>query len=165
MKKLAIIFLVFSMSFTAQADDAAKRQLVERLLKVMDADAMIQSMYGQMDKMVAGMGQRMGIKPSEQVHFNRYMKKVTQAMKTEMTWAKMKEPMIAVYIKHYTEKEMKDLLVFYSSDTGKSIIKKMPLVMRDSIVISQQMFRSFLPKLQALAVELQNDIKKERSKK
>jgi hypothetical protein len=57
------------------------------------------------------------------------MSKAAAAMKGEMTWEKMKEPMIDVYLKHYTEIEINDMLAFYNTESGKSIIKKMPAVM------------------------------------
>ena len=66
--------------------------------------------------------------------------------------------MIELYLKNYTEKEIKDMLVFYESDTGKSIVKKMPSVIQDSILIAQSMVNDFIPKMQALSQELKEEI-------
>ena len=56
-----------------------------------------------------------------------------------MNWAKMKKPMIKIYLKHYSEKEIKDMVAFYKSDSGQSMIQKMPAVMGDSMLLSQEM--------------------------
>jgi hypothetical protein len=92
------------------------------------------------------------------------MSKAAAAMKGEMTWEKMKEPMIDVYLKHYTEIEINDMLAFYNTESGKSIIKKMPAVMEDSMLISQKMFKEFMPRLKGLSDELQKDLKQARMK-
>ena len=61
-------------------------------------------------------------------------------------------------MKHYTEKEIEDIVAFYKSDSGQSMVKKMPAVIRDSLAISQNMMKNFLPKMQELSQELKNEI-------
>lgn len=39
----------------------------------------------------------------------------------------------AVYDKHFTEAELKDLVAFYQSDTGKKVIREMPALFAESI--------------------------------
>jgi hypothetical protein len=76
----------------------------------------------------------------------------------------MKEPMIQIYLKHYTEKEIKDVTAFYKTESGQAMIKKMPLVMQESMMVSQSMYKDFMPKMQELSVELKNDLQALRDK-
>jgi hypothetical protein len=162
MKIRIIVLLALLVPALVSAEQGVKRETVERLLKVMQAEKIIDVMYAQIDKMFQGLGRDLGVKESEQAIFDKYVSKVTTAMKEEMSWQKMKEPMIDVYIKHYTEKEMNDLAEFYSSESGKSIINKMPAVMEDSMLISRSMLKDFLPKMQQISMELQQELEESR---
>ncbi len=46
-----------------------------------------------------------------------------------------KDLIIKLYNKHYTEAELDAMFKFYSSKEGKSIIKKMPVVMQESMQV------------------------------
>lgn len=164
MNKFVAVAFGIVLSFSVYAQDS-KRESVEKLLRVTNMDSMVDSMYGQMSRMVEGMGKQLGVKPDEQPIFEAYMNNVFSAMKEEMSWEKMKDPMIDIYLKHYTEKEIQDMLAFYESETGRSMVAKMPEVMADSMQISQSMMSSFLPKIQAMAQELQIELQNQRSQK
>lgn len=162
MKKLLIgtFCLLIHLSVLAES---SKRESIEELLEITNVDSMIDSMYGQMDQMLIGMGQQMGVKPSEQHIFDNFMKKIVASMKEEMSWEKMKEPMIDIYLKYYTEKEVQDMLVFYRSETGRSLIEKMPIVMGESMALSQEMMQSFMPKIIEMSEDLQEELEAHRS--
>lgn len=163
MKKILIIGLGLFISFLAHSQDS-KRESIEELLLVANVDSMMDSMHEQMAQAFEGIGKQLGVKPDEQPVFDAYMKKVFTAMQEDMNWKKIKDPMIDIYLKHYTEKEVQDMLDFYKSETGRSMVRKMPVVMGESMQLSQQMMQSFFPKIKSMAQELQNDLKEHRSK-
>jgi uncharacterized protein len=162
MKSIIIGILAIAIQVSAYAE-SSKRESVEELLRITNVDSMIDNMYSQMDQMFVGMGQQMGIKTSEQDIFDNYMKKVTASMKEMMSWEKMKAPMTDIYLTSYTEKEIQDMLDFYRSETGRSLIKKMPQVMSESMMLSQEMMKGFMPKVQELSVELNEELKARRT--
>lgn len=57
---------------------------------------MIDTMYQQMGQQFQGFGKQMGIKPEEQITFDKYMKDVFSLMSEEMSWEKMEGPMIDI---------------------------------------------------------------------
>jgi uncharacterized protein len=65
--------------------------------------------------------------------------------------------MIDIYLKHYSETEIQDMLAFYRTKTGQSMIIKMPAVMGESIILSQKMMKDFIPKIKAMAQDLQKE--------
>ncbi len=162
MKKLIAAFLCFTVYLSAYAD-ASKRESVEALLEITQANAMMDNMYAQMDQMFVGMGQQLGIKPSEQPLFEEYMQNVVAAMRQEMSWEKMEEPIIDVYLKHYTEEEIQDMLAFYRTDTGRAMVEKMPQVMNESMMVTQQMLRGFMPRIQELSMEFREKLEAQRA--
>jgi uncharacterized protein len=119
-------------------------------------------MYSETEKMVEGIAEQMGIGEAEQSIFNKFMSTVMSEMKDRMSWEKMKEPLIDVYVKHYTQKEIDEILAFYKTETGQSLIKKMPLVMSDSMQVSQSMFKEFLPRIMELAKQMGEEVEASR---
>ena len=79
-------------------------------------------------------------------------------MKAEMTWEKMKQPMIDIYVKHFSEQEIKDMIAFYKTPSGQSMVKKLPAVMNDSMMMGQNMMKSFFPKMREMSKELQTEL-------
>lgn len=163
MKKIVVCLMFLILPSLSFAGDEQKREDIENLLALMNVDAMVENMYSQMDKMMMGMAKQAGIQPSEKVIFERFMLKMTAAMKEEVSWAKMKDPLIDVYVKHYSDKEIADMVAFYNSESGRSMIQKMPAVMNDSMLVSQGLMQEFMPTIQELTAEFRQDLKEARS--
>ena len=51
---------------------------------------------------------------------------------------RMREPLVPLYLKRFSETELKELASFYSSSTGQSLIEKMPLLMQAQAQIGRQ---------------------------
>jgi len=66
----------------------------------------------------------------------------------EANMASFLEIMIAVYHKYYTDKEIKELLRFYSTDLGVKTIQVMPALMNDSMQLGQQWGESLGPAIE-----------------
>lgn len=162
MKYLLIAILALTINLPVFAADG-KRESVKELMVLMKIDSMIESMYSQMDQMFAGVGEQMGIEASEQGIFDNYMRKISASMQEEVSWKKIEEPMIDIYMKSYTEEEIQDLLTFYRSSTGRSLVEKMPAVMGESMQLSQSMMADFMPKIQQHAAEFAEELKAHRN--
>ncbi len=161
-KSIVMVFLLLA-PFLLHSEEGVDRQSIEELLEVSDTKSMIDSMYAEMDKMFKGMAAQLKIKESEQHVFDKFMKKMFSAMKAEMSWEKMKEPVIEIYMRNYTKQEISEILAFYKTETGKSLVKKMPIVMRESMQVSQSMFMEFMPTIQQLAQEMKAELTSVRS--
>ncbi len=161
MRYLLIALIAFTINFPALAE-TGKRESVKELMALMEVDSMIETIYSQMNQMFAGVGQQMGIKASEQAVFDNYMEKISALMIEEVSWEKMEEPMIDIYLNNYSEEEIQDMLTFYRSSTGRSLVKKMPAVMGESTKLSQDLLVDFMPKIQTLAAEFAEELKEHR---
>ena len=156
------IGIIFSLNVLA--DDApANIASVEKLLEITETAKMIDTIYAQVDSLSLSMATQMGVTDKDRPAFDKYMKKVNALIREDMNWEKMKDPMIQVYVKHFTEREIQGMIKFYNSDIGKSAIKKMPLVMQDSMGVSQKMMEGVFPKIKVLAEELATEIKANKS--
>lgn len=163
-KKIFILAFGFVFSLGAFASEPAKKESVEKLLELTDASSMVDTMYVQMEGMFANMATQMGVTEKNRAAYDRYMKKVIAVISEDMGWKKMKEPLVQIYTKHLTEEEVQGMIDFYSSDVGKSMIKKMPLIMQDSMGMGQKMMVDAIPKIKALAEEMAAEVKAENAK-
>lgn len=47
--------------------------------------------------------------------------------------------MVSIYEKHFTEKEIDDIITFYRTDTGKKLIEKLPIITHEAQKIGQEL--------------------------
>ncbi|HSS51757.1 MAG TPA: DUF2059 domain-containing protein, partial [Thermoanaerobaculia bacterium] len=56
-----------------------------------------------------------------------------------LSWEIMKPRMIDLYMAAFTEPEMRDLIAFYKSPTGKKALAQIPVLMQQSLTIGMEM--------------------------
>ncbi|WP_339773341.1 DUF2059 domain-containing protein [uncultured Paraglaciecola sp.] len=162
MKIRIFLFTLACLTFGAHAENKASRESVEQLMVLTDVSKMMEAMQEQVSNMFNNMATQMNISEQERPAFQKYMGKLDILFKEQMTWQQFKDPMINVYLKHFNQKEINGLIAFYQSDVGRSMTQKMPLVMQDSMLVGQQMMQGVMPKVQAIAEELQGEIQQAR---
>ena len=161
-KVLMIIIATLSLSGPAVAN-TAQRDTVEALLIASGADSALDAVYAQFDGMFANMAEQFKIEESERASFNKHMQKVNLMLQEEMNWDTLKEPMIDLYLAYYTEQELQDMLAFYQSETGQSVVKKMPEVMAASMQVTQQLMKDVYPKIMQRSKAYGEELKKQRA--
>lgn len=57
----------------------------------------------------------------------------------EIDYKELIELYVPIYDKYYTHQEIKDLILFYESPTGKKTVEKMPLIMAESMTLGQKL--------------------------
>ncbi|MDR2728105.1 MAG: DUF2059 domain-containing protein [Chitinispirillales bacterium] len=132
MKKLITIcgMLVIAGSFSVygQAVSPAKRQDIIKLIEVMDAKAqMVQSFDLIFTNLMVSMGD--GVSPDVKRAFK---------SKFESRINDFVNVLIPVYDKYYTHDDIKQIIKFYETPTGKRMIKSVPLVTQESFTVGQK---------------------------
>ncbi len=61
--------------------------------------------------------------------------------------------MVTIYHKHFTQREIKDLLVFYQTDLGKKTIRVMPALVREGMEMGQQWGQALGPVIEQKVTE------------
>ncbi len=162
MKKILGLICLLTLTFSTHAEQQTSRQSVETLMELTEVSKMMDAMHTQISAMFSGMSKQLGISAQEKPAFDKYMKKVGELLKNDMNWQLFKEPIIDIYTKHFSQEEINGLIAFYRSELGQSMTKKMPLIMQDSMLMSQQIMQQFMPKIQALAMEMKQEIESTR---
>lgn len=91
----------------------ARPESVERLLRAMETEKMVEAIHAQMGPMATQMARDAGIAPQNRAAFERYMQRVSAIVAEEINWETFKGPMVQVYAKHYSEEEVQGLTAFY----------------------------------------------------
>lgn len=168
MKLNAIIFsILLTLPVFAQADEASKTAKLNELVQMtnINMDAMADSMYSQLNMMLKNMVKEMDVQPSEQAILNDYSHQMVAMVKDELSWDKMEPLIVDVYSRNFSEQEIDDMLAFYKTETGQSMLKKMPIVMQESMLASQHVIQNLLSKVQAAAKKLGQDLAESRKNK
>jgi uncharacterized protein len=131
-RSLCVLLVVCASSL---ADEASHREAAVRVLEITNADKAMQSGFQSMiDPIVASMRQRGMPDAAAQevkVAFNEWF---TETIK----WEDLKPKMAEIYMQQFTEAELKDLIAFYQTPTGKKAIEKLPTVTQQSAVVGRE---------------------------
>lgn len=144
------------------AAESSKQEKVDALVEVMNLDEMVDAMHIQIQNMMNNLHQNLEITESERPLFDEYYQKVGAVMQEQLSWKQFEPMMLNIYNKHFTEEEITAMLEFYRSETGQSILSKMPVVMQESMVTSQAMAQRLMPEVQALTEEFDRKLKEHR---
>jgi hypothetical protein len=98
------------------ADDASHRKAAEELLTVTNAENNLQEIAEQLiDSLLQQNPQLAPHRDVLQTFMTKYL-----------GWESLKEDMITIYAKEFTEDELKELTAFYHTPVGKKAIEKLP---------------------------------------
>lgn len=155
--KCIVILLCVLLSTTVSAE-ADKTALGEELLEVTQSKQLIDNMFPQVEMMLKNSLKGLNVEEKDKPIIERYNQKVMALMKREMDWNTLKPQFIAIYTRTFSVSELQELLAFYRSPTGKKVIKKMPLLMQESMQMVQGQVKQLLPQMQQLTNEMKREI-------
>jgi len=158
LKPIALAALaVLILAAGARADDASKAAKVEEFFRLAKMDQMLeQSLNLTMNQVKSeAFRQTIGVKvPPEQTKiFENFQDQVTKLISSVMSWNALKPEFIKLYSDAYTEAELDDILAFYKSPTGMSMVAKTPALMAKASLTTQKQMAVLAPELQKLMKE------------
>ncbi len=162
MKMIKILLIVIALTLigtlgvSAQPD--AYRASVEKLLLLTGQHEIVDQMFQQVQQIQAQQLQAMDIPPEKMKQAEKYIAKIMDVVREEMSWERMKEDFISLYMSVYTEQEIRELIAFYESPIGRKVTEKMPVLMQQSIQISQKYVYRMMPRIQAISEEMAREI-------
>lgn len=70
-----------------------------------------------------------------------------------LSWPAMSAEVAAIYRKHFTEAELKELIAFYQSPVGKKSLDTMPAIFQESSLVGKSLAERNMPALQTMLNE------------
>jgi len=83
----------------------------------------------------------------------RLQKELIKRISGELNWKKLKEDYIDVFMKTFTEEEIKGIIAFYKSSIGKRFVEKTPELMNQTMDITQGFIQEIMPRIQEMTRE------------
>lgn len=169
MRKL-LLTLIMTIVVSHAAATPPSVESIETLLAITKSEAMMDSMYANMQPMMRlamqqGRQIREGstLTPEQQRIADSFSAKLGELLRTEVSWEKLKPQFIEIYRDSYDQQEIDDLIAFYRSKTGQAFVTKMPVVAQKVMVMTLSRIEAIAPKMTALSLEFAKEIKLARS--
>lgn len=83
----------------------------------------------------------------KQPELARYQPLVAQWGKETLTWEKMRVALARDYESHFSEQEMRQMLLFFRTDAGQKYLKYAPLLKEETVRIGQRLVQQNQPEL------------------
>ncbi|MDP0588487.1 MAG: DUF2059 domain-containing protein [Candidatus Endonucleobacter bathymodioli] len=134
------------------------RKAAEELLELNNAESVLIATYATVEQAIAN--KILPITPSSESKpiIDKYIKIIKQAMKEEVSWEKMKPPLVDAYVSVYSEKIIKQAARFYRSEAGKQMLQHQPEIMNASTAIIKDMSAKLLPRLQVIQFDMAKEL-------
>ncbi|MBI3713811.1 MAG: DUF2059 domain-containing protein [Burkholderiales bacterium] len=160
MKAKALLLAILVMASLNSYATPAKKETLEELFRLTDMTKMLDAVYAQTDAMMKQSMRGRTLTEAQKPVVDKFAEKSVALMKEELSWDKLKPPVMAAYASVYTDKEVKDIIKFYQTPTGKKLIKKMPELTQVTMGLVQKSVQGILPKLKVLQEEMAAELEK-----
>jgi uncharacterized protein len=138
------------------ADARASDADIDRLLKVMDMQSMMDGMLKQMtDAQQAMVEEAVGkdLSDADRARMHELMQKTEAITLRHMSWSALEPVMRKVYAEVFSKREVDAMTAFYSTPEGTSILKKLPQAMTLSMQEIQPIVRDTMTEVKAMIDE------------
>jgi hypothetical protein len=153
MKTAALVILALLVSvLNAGAQQLTKEAKIQRLLDVMNADAMIDQMLEQIKAMTASQVPP-GTTPEQAAKAREIQSKILDLVKARISWEKMRPQYVRLYGETFSEEEISGMLAFYESPSGRAMLAKMPALVTKVMEVAQAQMKDLLPEIQRVIRE------------
>jgi uncharacterized protein len=156
-----IIASVLAFSVAHAADVPASEASVREMLAVTEARKLIDGMFPQIEAMMKNSmqqalnGQTLSAEQQKSALAlaDKMSTKMMALMRDEMSWDKLEPLYLSVYQKTFTQEEVDGMLAFYKTPAGTAMIKKMPVVLAQTMSAMQQKMGPMMQKIQQAVQE------------
>jgi hypothetical protein len=157
----AIIFFIILSLFTpyAIADEASRKAAAEELIILSNPDQILEQVWAQVGSMFDQQFQQMGAPEEFRPVFKKYTDKMFKVLEAELSFQNMKDDMISMYVKTFTESEIRGISEFYKSPAGRAFLEKRSKLLQESMAMTQKRMPQIMPKIQAISQEMARELK------
>ena len=135
-----ILFIILLATTTLYANESRSPDVTYKLFTVMKLDKTFQET---LDKMVdVQIVQNPSIAPAKATLMKFFEK--------HMGWESMKPELAKIYMKHYTDEELKELTTFYQTSVGQKTALIMPTISAEGAALGQKRVQDNMGELQEM---------------
>jgi uncharacterized protein len=151
MRKIAVV-LILCCTTAFAAEVPASEASIKEMLQVTEARKMVDGMFPQIEALMKSAMQQAAkgrtLSPSEQKAADHMLSEIMTEMKAELNWDDLEPLYVSVYQKSFTQSEMDGMLAFYKSPAGAAVIRKLPVVVQQTMIAMQQRMGPMMQRMQ-----------------
>lgn len=147
----------------AETDNAAAEQhraAIIELLQVSKADGVLTAAYMQIEQAMNRELLPQSRSEATRLVAEQYLKEMKKAMHDTLSWKKMEPSLVEAYRQVYSLQTIRKMTDFYRSEAGQEMLKYQADLVGATLKIVQDMTQEFIPRLQALQLEMNQALKR-----
>ncbi len=156
---ILIAVVAINVCSSVWADMDAHRQAAEQVLKLTNAHRMLEPMIRQMQQSQLKQLEEMNLSKDAYVITEKYILRMNELIKAELTWEKMKDDYINLYARKFSEQELEELVQFFKSSIGQKMLEKNPDLMHEVMLVGQDRLMKIRPQMQAISDEMVRELR------
>ena len=159
MRHLFCSLLLLLVSGPLLADSASHAAEARRFVELTRADKMAVPAYMQVRQMFAQRFAQNGGKAAQKAVLERYQAQADQALDKVVGKGRLDDELVALYSDAFTEAELKELLAFYQTPTGRKVLEQMPQLMAHAAQLTQERLQQAVPEVDKLLAAMAAELK------
>ena len=116
----AILLLGIGQALSVSADEASHRQEVQKLFEL----------TGMQQKIDESLENVLALQIAQSPELKDHKTVVKEFLERHIGWQSLEDALTDMYLKEFSEQELKDMNAFYGSATGKKVIERLPVLVQ-----------------------------------
>ena len=133
----AVVCLALGAAPRARADEASHRAAILELFKLTHMESMMQQ------SMDATMDAQVKMNPA----LTKFAPQLREFLAKYMSWKSLQDEFIKIYMKSFSESEVKQIIAFYKTDVGRKTVVEMPKLMEQGMQVGAARVQQHMPEL------------------
>jgi hypothetical protein len=126
---------------------------------------MMAQMDGFMKQALQQATQGQQLTPEVKRNIEKRQAEMISIFKEVLDWNKLEAMYVRVYQKSFTQPEIDNLIAMYKTPGGQTLLKKMPIVLQNTMTEMQEIMRPMMQRIQQMQQEVVAEIQAEKTKK
>ena len=168
MKRKFLLALPLLLCACAAMAAPASEATIREMFDVTGVRNLVDSSMPQIERVMrSSMKQALGgreLTAEEQKATDAMCTRMTAVVREQMKWETLEPIYIQIYQQSFTQEELEGILAFYKTPAGQALIKKMPVVMQNTMGAMQQMMGPMMGKMQSAVQETVKEIQSQEAK-
>ena len=143
-----VLAVAAPVAFAAPPSDAQ----VDELMDVMRVEQTLDAMWPQVEAMqqqaAAQAAAGKDLTAQEQAEIQAMLDRMMANLRTTLAWDKVQPVYRDIYAKSFDDQDVAALIEFYRSDAGQTLLDKMPQLMQNTMVATQQLMAPAMQQMQ-----------------
>ncbi len=135
-------------AFAAPPSDAQVDELMDVMRVKQTLDAMWPQVEAMQQQAVAQVAAGKDLTAGEQAEVQATLDRMMTNMRSMLAWDKVQPVYRDIYARSFDDKDVTALVKFYRSDAGQTLLDKMPQLMQNTMVATQQLMAPAMQQMQ-----------------